>query len=397
MNIFSKIYCRTYQTIFKIALPLLPYREPQILDSVLNIKEVLNEKGITKVLLVTDKGIQDIKLTKSLLADLKENNIMCTVFDEVIPNPTVENIENGLKIYLEKGCEGIIAFGGGSVMDCAKMIGARVVKPNKSVKKLSGLLKINKQLPPLIAIPTTAGTGSETTLTAVITDNGRKYTINDFSLIPRYAVLDETLTIGLPKQLTATTGMDALTHAIEAYIGNSTTKETRHNALESLRLIFQNITKVYDDGSNERARKHMLKASYLAGLAFTKSYVGYVHAVAHTLGGEYHTPHGLANAVILPYVLGIYGKTIHKKLKEIAVYCDIAKSYDSAELASNKLINKIFDLNEYMGIPKTFDFIKSEDIPRLAKYASKEANPLYPVPKLMSATELQKIYYKISD
>ena len=191
--------------------------------------------------------------------------------------------------------------------------------------------------------------------------------------------------------------MDALTHAIEAYIGNSTTKNTRHYALEAMRLIFQNIEKVYTDGSNERARKHMLKASYMAGLAFTRSYVGYVHAIAHTLGGEYHTPHGLANAVILPYVLGEYGSKIHKKLKEIAVYCDIAHSYDNEHIAASKLINKIFELNEKMGIPKTFNFIKEEDIPRLARYASKEANPLYPVPVLMSAKELEKLYYKISD
>ena len=139
----------------------------------------------------------------------------------------------------------------------------------------------------------------------------------------------------------------------------------------------------------------MLKASYMAGLAFTKSYVGYVHAVAHTLGGEYHTPHGLANAVILPYVLGMYGKSVHKKLKELAVFSNIARPYDSEEIAANKFINKILELNEKMNIPKKFDFIKNEDIEKLAKYASKEANPLYPVPKLMSAKELTKVYYNL--
>ena len=350
MNIFSKIYCRAFQTVFKWVMPILPYKEPKILDSVLNIKEVLQEKSITNVLIVTDKGIRDLNLTQNLEKDLKENNINYFIYDETIPNPTVENIESAYSLYKEKECQAIIAFGGGSVMDCAKMVGARVVKPKKSVGKMSGLLKIRKQLPLLIAIPTTAGTGSETTITAVITDTNtkRKYTINDFSLIPHFAVLDETLTLGLPKHLTSTTGMDALTHAIEAFIGNSTTKDTRHNALEATRLIFQNIQKAYDDGSNARARKHLLKASYLAGLAFTKSYVGYVHAIAHTLGGEYHTPHGLANAVILPYVLSHYGKAIHTKLKEIAVYCEIAHSYDSESMASSKLINKILELNEYM-------------------------------------------------
>ena len=133
----------------------------------------------------------------------------------------------------------------------------------------------------------------------------------------------------------------------------------------------------------------------MAGLAFTKSYVGYVHAIAHSLGGEYHTPHGLANAVILPYVLGVYGKSIHSKLKTMAVFCNVAKSYDSDEIAANKFINKIIELNEYMGIPKKFDFIKNDDIKKLAKNASREANPLYPVPKLLSAKELEKIYYNL--
>jgi len=399
MNIFSKVYCRIYQTIFKIALPMMPYREPKIIDSILDIKTVLQENNISNVLIVTDKGIRDLKLTKELEKDFRENKIKFTIFDEVIPNPTIENVEFGLQKYIDNNCQGIIAFGGGSVMDCAKMIGARAVKPNKQIIQMKGLLKINKKIPTLIAVPTTAGTGSETTVTAVITDgeSKRKYTINDFNLIPHYAVLDENLTLKLPPSLTATTGMDALTHAIEAFIGNSTTKETRHYSLEAMRLIFQNIEKVYEDGSNDRARKNMLKASYLAGLAFTRSYVGYVHAIAHTLGGEYHTAHGLANAVILPYVLSEYGKSIHKKLKTIAVYCELAHSYDSDSLAASKLINKIIELNEKMGIPKSFDFIKEEDIPKLSKFASKEANPLYPVPVLMSAKELQKIYYKIKN
>ena len=398
MNIFAKMYCRTYQTIFKWLIPLMPYREPEILDSVLKVKDVLSTNNIHKVLLVTDSGIKKVQLTDSLEKDLKDKNIEVFVFDKTVPNPTIQNIEDGLKMYVDNGCEGIIAFGGGSVMDCAKVIGARVVKPKQSVRKMKGLLKIRKPLPLLIAIPTTAGTGSETTVAAVISDpeNKMKYPINDFNLIPRYAVLDASLTLNLPPMLTATTGMDALTHAIEAYIGNSTTKKTRHYALEACRLIFENLEKVYADGNNERARAHMLKASYQAGIAFTISYVGYVHAVAHSLGGWYGTAHGLANAVILPYVLSEYGKTIYNKLKDIAVYCNIARPYDNPQIASSKLINKILEMNENMGIPKRFDFIKQEDISTLAKHASSEGNPLYPVPKLLNAKELEKIYYQIS-
>lgn len=398
MNIFSKAYCRTYQTIFKWIIPLMPYREPQILNSVLEISKTLKEKEINNVLLVTDKGIRDLGLTKSLEDDITANDIKLSVYDGTVPNPTINNIEEAVKLYTENNCQAIIAFGGGSVMDCAKVTGARVSNPTKTVRKMKGLLKVKKPLPLLIAIPTTAGTGSETTVAAVISDseNHTKYAINDFKLIPMYAVLDPKLTINLPKMLTATTGIDALTHAVEAYIGRSTNEHTRHCSLEACRLIFENLEKVFDDGKNERARAHMLKASYMAGVAFTISYVGYVHAVAHSLGGKYNTPHGLANAVVLPYMLSEYGATIHKKLKQIAVYCGIARPYESDQIAASKFINKILDMNEHFGIPKRFDFINPEDIAELAKHASAEGNPLYPVPKLMSAKELEKIYYLIS-
>lgn len=397
MNIFSKMYCRAFQGVMRMVLPMMPYREPAILERVEDISGVLIEKNIMKVLVVTDKGIRELGLTKALEKDLKNNKITFEIYDGVIPNPTSVNVEEALNIYNENGCGAIIALGGGSVMDCAKAVGARAVNPEKPLNKMKGLLKVKYPLPPLFAIPTTAGTGSETTVTAVITDHvtHHKYTINDFDLIPHYAVLDAKLTMGLPRGLTATTGMDALTHAIEAFIGNSTTESSRKNALEAARLIFDNLPKVVEDGKNERARSQMLRASYLAGLAFTRSYVGYNHAIAHTLGGKYGVAHGLANAVILPYMLSEYGDMIYKKIKIMAVYCEVARPYDNEQIATSKFINKIIEMNEKFGIPKVFDCIKEEDISEMAKTASAEANPLYPVPKLMSAKELEKMYYKI--
>lgn len=399
MNLFKKMYCRIYQGVFKIAMPILPYREPTTLDSVLEIKSVLKSNNIKKVLLVTDKGLKERGLTDTLEKDLSENEIECIVYDGTVPNPTIDCIEEAKQMYIEHSCEGIIAFGGGSVMDCAKIVGARIVKPNQQVEDMKGLLKIRKKLPLLIAIPTTAGTGSETTLAAVITDSKThyKYPINDFSLIPPYAVLDPSLTYGLPKNLTATTGMDALTHAIEAYIGKSTTKKTREASLTACKLIFENLPTACSSPKNKEARANMLKASYLAGVAFTRSYVGYVHAVAHSLGGKYGTPHGLANAVILPYFLTHYGASIHKKLKNIAVYCDIANATDTPKVASSKLINKITALNASLGIPTKITGIKGKDIPALAVLAEKEGNPLYPVPKLMTAKELEEIYHLVME
>lgn len=388
------MYCRMYQGIFRMAMPLLPYREPITLESVLDIKSVLKSNNINKVLIVTDSGVRGLGLTNSLEKDLEENEIGVSVYDKTIPNPTIDCIEEALDMYISEGCKGIIAFGGGSVMDCAKVVGARSVKPNQPVEKMKGLLKVGKKLPLLIAIPTTAGTGSETTLAAVITDSKthHKYPINDFNLIPQYAVLDSTLTLGLPKGLTATTGMDALTHAIEAYIGKSTTKKTRECALEACKLIFENLPKAYSNGKDKEARQNMLRASYLAGVAFTRSYVGYVHAIAHSLGGKYGVPHGLANATILPYMLNEYGESASKKLKEIAVYCRLSDEGASPKVASSKVINKIIEFNNNMQIPNKIEGIKEKDIPALAVLADKEGNPLYPVPKLMSAKELEEMY-----
>jgi alcohol dehydrogenase class IV len=285
-------------------LPLLPYREPKILKSNDEVLDVLKQKNISSVLLVTDQGIRSLGLTKNMEDKIVEGGVKLFVYDKTVPNPTTDNVDEALQMYKQNSCEALIAFGGGSVMDCAKATGARVVRPNKSLSKMKGVLKVGKKLPLLIAVPTTAGTGSETTLAAVITDSKtrHKYAINDFPLIPHYALLDATLTVGLPKHITSTTGMDALTHAIEAYIGRSTTKQTRKCAKLAVKAIFENILEVYNNGQNLTARQNMLEAAYNAGLAFTKSYVGYVHAIAHSLGGKYNIPHGLANAIILQAV-----------------------------------------------------------------------------------------------
>ena len=284
-------------------------------------------------------------------------------------------------------------------MDCAKAVGALIAYPNKDLSKLKGLLKVLRKIPTLIAIPTTAGTGSEVTITAVITDSEKKhkYTMNDFTLIPRYAVLDPEVTYSLPPRFTSTTGMDALTHVVEAYIGGSTTKETRALSLEATKLIFNNVEKAYKNGNNHDARQNMLIAAYKAGIAFSKSYVGYIHAIAHSLGGQYNIPHGLANAVVMPIVLEEYGKSAYKKLHDLGMAAGVVRKGDSYEKGAKKFIKAIRELNKKMDIPETIQGIKAEDISLMAKHADKEANPLYPVPKLMNAKELEVIYYKVAD
>lgn len=397
MWITKKLYCRTFQLVFKAAMPFLPYRKPEIIQSVAEIADVCREQGIDTVMIVTDQGIRSLGLTDFLEKSLTEQGISYCIYDRTVANPTIWNVEEARELYLEQGAQAIIAFGGGSSMDCAKAAGARIAKPNQSISQMKGLLKVHKKLPLLIAVPTTAGTGSETTLAAVITDSEKhhKYPINDFSLIPRYAVLDYHETVGLPKNITATTGMDALTHAVEAYIGGSTTKETREMAEQAVRLVYLHLKNAYDNGENKEARKGMLKAAYCAGVAFTKSYVGYVHAVAHSLGGQYGTPHGLANAVLLPVVLRMYGPACEKKLAKLARKTEVADAGMDDAAAAERFIDWIQKMNDYMQIPRTFPDIRDEDIPEMARHADKEGNPLYPVPKLMNRRELEQIYRNV--
>ncbi len=395
----KSVFCRIYQTVFRIALPILPYREPEIVDSSAKLGAILKNQKIKSVLIVTDKGIVNNGLTAPVTDALNASGIRCTVYDNTRPNPTVDNVEAAYALYRANTCDCLIAVGGGSSIDCAKAVGARAAYPKKSIGKMKGILKVLRPLPTLVAIPTTAGTGSETTLAAVITDSQKhhKYALMSFPLIPHYAVLDPALTDSLPRGLTATTGMDALTHAVEAYIGRSTTKETRQLALDAVKLVFENIEAAYQDGQNRIARENMLHAAYKAGVAFSKSYVGYIHAVAHSLGGQYGTPHGLANAVIMPYVLAAYGETVYKKLHRLGIAAGVCTAEQTDREAAEIFITKIKELNRKMGIPDKLEGIKASDIPAMAKNAEKEANPLYPVPKLMTAKELERFYYQVAD
>lgn len=399
MNPFKKVFCRVYQFCFHLALPVLPYREPKILKCVNEISTEIKRLDIKKALIITDEFLKKSGATEEMELSLYGNNIEFAIYDKTRPNPTTANVEEALSLYNREKCECIIAFGGGSAIDCAKAVGARVVYPKKSLDKLKGDLRIFRKLPPLFAVPTTAGTGSEVTLTAVITDAEKKhkYTMNSFPLIPRYAVLDPKVTYTLPKHITSTTGMDALTHAVEAYIGRSTSKETRRLSMEAVKLVFENVETAYNEPENYTARENMLSAAYKAGIAFSKSYVGYVHAVAHSLGGQYNIPHGLANSVLLPYFLEAYGEKIHKKLYNLAVYSGIADENETHKVAAGKFIEKVKTLNENMNIPNKIEGIKKEDIPIMAKHADKEGNPLYPVPVLMNAQELEKFYFSVME
>ncbi len=399
MNPIKRAYCRIYQQVFHVAIPFLPYRHPKDLNNMEELAKLLLKKKKNTVLLVTDPVIRGAGITTHLEQVLKSQGIQCIVYDRTVANPTTENVAQAQALYQENGCQALIGFGGGSSIDCAKAVGARVAYPKKELADMEGILKVRRRLPLLIAIPTTAGTGSETTLASVITDaeTRHKYPINSFPLIPRYAVLDPEVTRSLPPHLTAATGMDALTHAVEAYIGHSTTSGTRKDAVRAVQLIFENIRRVYENGNDRKARRRMLYASYLAGNAFTRSYVGYVHAVAHSLGGKYNVPHGLANAVLLPVVLKAYGETAWKPLHRLAVAVGLAERQEEAQAGAERFIQAVKDMKRDLQIGDTIPEIQPEDIPALAKKADKEANPLYPVPKLMNGKELEQLYYAVME
>ncbi|MGN0485862.1 MAG: iron-containing alcohol dehydrogenase [Acutalibacteraceae bacterium] len=391
----KKAFYRVFQQTFKIAMYAFDWSEPETLEgpgAIKRLPALIKSKGLSNVLIVTDKGLMSLHLLDSLFAELDKEGVGYVVYDGTQPNPSIENIEDARQLYVDNACQGVIAFGGGSPMDCAKAAAARVTNPKISVRKMRGVLKLRHKLPPFFAVPTTAGTGSETTLAAVVTDTSthEKNAINDPKLRPKYAVLDPELTIGLPPHITSTTGMDALTHAVEAYIGRSNVKSTEAYAEKATKMIFDNIETAYADGKNIQAREAMLKASYYAGLAFTRAYVGYVHAIAHNLGGFYGVPHGLANAIILPYVLEYYGESAHARLAKLAVIAGVKTDGTDKEKAE-AFIEAIKTLNRNMNIPDKFDMVQEKDLPTIVERALKEGNPLYPVPKIMDKADCEAV------
>jgi len=398
--LLKKIFFRTFQWGFKYAAMILPFRVPVILTgpgSVKTLTDNIKVRGLKNILIVTDKVLMDLGLLNGLQASLAGNNIQYTIFDEVQPDPSIENVEAGRDVYKRNKCKGIIAFGGGSPIDCAKIIGARVRNPYLPVRWMNGMFRVLIPIPPFFCIPTTAGTGAETTVAGIITnqDTHEKMRILDLKLVPKIAVLDPELMLGLPPHITSTTGMDALTHAVEAYINRNGTVYTNENALLATKLIFENLEKAYDDGSDLEARNNMALAAFSAGNAFTRDLVGYVHGIAHNLGGLYGVPHGLANAVVLPYVLEYSRKEAEEKLAKLAIAGGIGSEGESNEELSHRFIDKIKAMNANMNIPTHIEELKESDIPLIVKRAFKEAHPLYPVPRIMTAQDCADLIRKL--
>ncbi|MFV0379920.1 MAG: iron-containing alcohol dehydrogenase [Anaerorhabdus sp.] len=398
-SFLKSAYARVYQFIFKYASYLLSWKEPKVLygsDTIFSLISILHEKGKKCALIVTDENICNLGLIDGLINSLNHEDFSYVLYNKTVPNPTINNIDEAYHLYKSKNCDSIIAIGGGSSIDAAKGVGIRVAWPKRSLVKMSGVLKVLKKIPFLVAIPTTAGTGSEATIATVISDEKTKgkYPISDPCLMPKVAILDASLTLKLPKDITATTALDTLTHAVEAYVGNSNTKNTKKYALNAIKLVDTYLPLVYKDGENIEAREKMLQAAMYGGLAFTRAYIGYTHALAHALGGMYGVAHGLANAILLPHVLEAYGESVYNKLADIADKINLTKGQDP-KAKSEAFINYIFELNKEMNIPNKIKEIKESDIKELVARALKEAYPLYPVPKLLNEDTLSNILRKV--
>ncbi len=377
----------------------IPIPQPTLLvgaGSSSRLGELVAGFGHSKVLIVTDSVISKLGLLKGLQDALTEGGAQSVVFDEITPDAPIPLVERGIAFCRDNDCDAIVAFGGGSSMDSAKAIAMAVANP-KPLRQLAGYFKGRRNPMPIYAVPTTAGTGSEVTVAAVVSDPSKqdKVVIIDPRLVPKMAALDPALMTGLPPHITAATGIDALTHAIESFVGNWATPYTDGMALAAVGLIFGNLRTCYTDGKNIAAREKMALASTYAGLAFTRANVGYVHAIAHQFGGKYHTPHGLANAIMLPHVMRYSAPAITKRLAQLAVRAKLGKASDRDDALAEKFLDAIDDLNRDLGIPLHLDKLQEADIPALAKAACHEAHTGYPVPRYMTQKQCEQLIAQV--
>ena len=392
------IWYRIRQFGFSAFMYLAPLRQAKVIQgagSIYRIPKMLKEDGKKKVLVVTTPGFIRRGSLEKFFQCLEENKVEYAVFSKVQPDPATDCIEEAVVQYQKERCEAIIAIGGGSVIDCSKALGARIARPKKTLQQMQGMLKVLKPIPDIYAVPTTAGTGSEATAGAVITDakSHYKFTVLDLCLVPKYAVLDPQLTLGLPKEITAHTGMDALTHAVEAYTNRFCSPKTKKAAEDAVRLIYENVLQAYENGEDIKARENMLLASYYAGVAINSNFIGYVHAVAHGIGGLYGVTHGKANAIILPYVLETYGEKSYKKLTQLAEVIGIKAN--GKEDKAKQFIESVREMNRRLSIPERIIELQKCDFEEIAKRAVKEGNPTYPVPVIWAEKDFYKLIEKL--
>ncbi len=367
-------------------------------NSTLRIGEVVERIGCKKPMFVTDKGIVSLGLLKNAISSLEIRNISYHIFDGVTPDPTTDVVEKGVKEFLENKCDSIISFGGGSPIDAAKVIAGLAKNTNiNNYMGISKMLSFSKKngVYPIICVPTTAGTGAEVTMGAVISNSKTKQKgiVIDKGFISENVFLDPNLTLGIPKHITSSCAFDALTHALEAYVSKFSNKTTKKYSLDAINKIFKYLPIAYQDGKNIEARKNLLVASHEAGRAIGRAHIGSVHSIGHNIGAKYKIPHGLAVAVALPHVFEVYKKNCPKVVGELALELNIGDKSDSLETLCDKLIDKLIKLAKEVEIPNKLEVL-SEDRRDLVNLMIKESY-LYPVPTYISKSEFTDILHKI--
>ena len=376
-------------------LRLLPRNAPVVykgINSALVMCEQVAILGFTRVIIVTDNFLGGSGILDGIKSTLADTNVEFVVYDGVLPDPAFDQVQAGEALLRAEKCQAVIAVGGGSVLDAAKMMAMLHTNPGP-LEKFDGIQKCKKPGLPLFAVPTTAGTGSEITLAAIITDpvSHKKIPVVDSKMIPGYVALDAEIMKGMPPGITAATGMDALTHAVESYLSKASNEATEIQARAAIRLIFKYLVKAYHDGSDMEARDGMALASFYAGAAFGKTSVGYVHGIAHQLGRVCGTPHGNANAMVLPEVLAAYGDCVHQRLADLARLVNLGETGSSSSQLAGLFIQAIIDMRQEMDLPLQPQDLKLQDVPGIVEEALTEAGALYPVPRYMSADEVRNI------
>ena len=359
------------------------------------LSRAIGQFGVDSLLVVTDSPLRELGVLDATLAALAEHGVSTHVYDGVQPDPTAKVVDDGIAMLNAKGCKAVLAFGGGSSIDTAKVVALGAAN-GCLAQDCTGANKCKQPALPFFAIPTTAGTGSEATCIAVISDNDthEKGAVIDASLIPRAAALDPAVMQGLPAHITAATGMDALTHAIESYIGTFGNEETDFYGLASARLIFHYLPRACSDGADMEAREAMALASYYGGLAITQALVGYVHAVSHNLGARYGVPHGLGNAMALPHVLELLKADAAPRMAQLAVHCGIGEADEGEAALADKLVQRVWQLNRDIGIPETSDAIKAEDMDELVDAIMAEGAG-YPTPRFFEREECRGVLERL--
>ncbi len=395
--LLKRFLSRCFQKILYLARLFMKFKEPIIIDRQEELINILINNKYQNILLLSGERVKKTLFYQEINDCLtKQFNVFN--YAKIPTDPSITSIEDAVGYSLENQIDVIIAVGGGSTMDAGKVLAARLKNLNQSITKMKGLLKVKKKPLPLIVMPTTAGTGSECTVAAVVSDleNKKKYAINDPKLIPSYAILNPNVLKTLPNHLTAYCGMDTLSHLLEAYLGSSNTKKSKMNAILGCKLVFEALPKIYQNKELAEEILKMQKASYLGGLVINQGYVGYVHAIAHAFAAYYHMQHGYLNAIIMPYVLEAYKDKINKKAKILLK--EVFGLDVEIKLAGQNLTQKIKELNQSLNIENTMqELIKETDYQDLINHINQEVIPLYPVPKFLSNEELINIFNKIKN